>query len=344
MLMHETYMHRCLELAESGLGYVAPNPLVGCVIVQDQKIIGEGYHQIYGGPHAEVNAINSIADKELLKTSTLYVNLEPCSHWGKTPPCADLIIKMQIPHVVIGCKDSFDEVNGRGIARLHDAGIKVETGILEKECLEINRRFFVFNSKKRPHIILKWAQTADGFLARKDHSSKWISNSYSRLLTHRWRAEEAAIIVGTNTAIYDNPTLSSRDMKSRNPLRITFDKNGKIPSDHHIFDARQPTIVFTSELKSSNQNLDFVQLDFNKENVPGQAMKYLWEIGIQSVIVEGGAKLLQSFIDNGLWDEARVFTANDVLFENGIRAPELNHEPLRSFEVLNDRLSYYSNH
>jgi len=340
---HEIYMTRCLVLAQRGLGYVAPNPMVGAVIVYNGKIIGEGYHQKYGDPHAEVNAINSVADHELLKKATLYVNLEPCAHWGKTPPCADLIIEKQIPHVVIGCKDVFEEVNGRGIAKLNDAEIKVETGILEKESLEMNRQFFVSNQKKRPYIILKWAQTADGFLAREDHSSKWISNAYSRLLSHRWRAEEAAIMVGTNTAIYDNPQLSSRDMKTKNPVRIILDKTGKIPETHHVCDGSQQTIIFTSQLKPSKENLDFVQIDFDENHFPENILTHLYNIGIQSVIIEGGAKLLQTFTAKNLWDEARVFTAKDVVFRKGVLVPDLKNEPVKSIDILNDRLSFYSN-
>ncbi len=322
---------------------MAPNPMVGCVVVCDGKIIGEGYHRKYGGPHAEVNAIKNVADKELLKHSTLYVSLEPCSHWGKTPPCADLIIQMQIPHGVIGCKDSFDEVNGRGIARLQNAGIKVETGILEKECLEINRRFFVFNSKRRPYIILKWAQTGDGFIAREDHSSKWISNAYSRLLSHQWRAKEAGIMIGTNTAIYDNPTLSSRDMKTKNPVRIILDKNGKIPKGYHVLDGAQPTIIFTSELRPSGLNPDYVQIDFKSPDFLKKMLNHLWELHIQSIIVEGGSQLLRSFISQHLWDEARVFTSEDVVFGKGIQAPELNTEADHSFMIQNDELTYYYN-
>ncbi len=321
---HEKYMARCLELAMNGLGYTKTNPLVGCVIVYEGKIIGEGYHHIFGGPHAEVNAINSVSDKSLLNRATLYVNLEPCSHWGKTPPCADLIIENQIPYVVIGTKDIYEEVNGRGIERLRNAGINVETGILEKESIEVNRRFFTFNIKKRPYIILKWAETADGFIAKEDHSSKWISNEYSRLLSHQWRAEESAIKVGTNTVKYDNPQLSSRDMKGKNPIRIVLDKDLKLPESLHIFDRTQNTIVFTENLKESKENLSYVQLNFDAKDFLKLVLNYLHNIGIQSVIVEGGAKLLQSFIDADLWDEARIFEAKNAFFEKGIAAPNLS--------------------
>ena len=336
-------MARCLELALNGLGHTATNPLVGCVIVHDNQIIGEGYHHIYGGPHAEVNAINSIADKSLLQNSTLYVNLEPCSHWGKTPPCADMIIENKIPNVVIGTKDIYEEVNGRGIERLRSVGINVEVGILEKESLELNKRFFTFNIKKRPYIILKWAQTADGFIAREDHSSKWISNEYSRLLVHQWRGEESAIMVGTNTALYDNPQLSSRDLKARNPLRIVLDRELKLPQTHHLFDGKIPTIVFTEKLKDSKENLSYVQLDFAAKDFLKLLLDYLHNIGVQSVIIEGGSKLLQSFIYADLWDEARVFEAGKVFFEKGIKAPSLLKQPNKSYVIEGDRLNFISN-
>jgi len=334
---------RCLELASNGLGHTATNPLVGCVIVHDGQIVGEGYHRIFGGPHAEVNAINSVADKSLLQNATLYVNLEPCSHWGKTPPCADLIIENKIPHVVIGTKDIYEEVNGRGIERLTNEGINVEVGVLEKESVELNKRFFTFNIKKRPYIILKWAQTADGFMAREDHSSKWISNEYSRLLTHQWRSEETAIMVGTNTALYDNPQLTSRDMKARNPLRIVLDKELKLPQTHHLFDGEIPTIVFTEKLHESKENLSYVELDFGPHNFLNLVLTYLHNIGIQSLIIEGGAKLLQSFIDKDLWDEARVFKAGKVYFEKGIKTPEIKVQSLQYLKIMDDTLHYYRN-
>ena len=336
-------MARCLELALNGLGHTATNPLVGCVIVHDSHIIGEGYHHIYGGLHAEVNAINSVADKSLLQNATLYVNLEPCSHWGKTPPCADLIIENKIPNVVVGTKDIYEEVNGRGIERLRNAEVNVEVGILEKESLKLNKRFFTFNIKKRPYIILKWAQTTDGYIAREDHSSKWISNEYSRLLTHQWRSEETAIMVGTNTAIYDNPNLSTRDMKARNPTRIVLDRELKLPQTHHLFDEAIPTIVFTEKLKESSDNLSFVQLDFASKDFLKHALEYLHNIGIQSIIIEGGAKLLQSFIDEELWDEARVFEAGKVFFENGIEAPKIKKLPSKKIVIDEDELHIFLN-
>jgi len=313
-MFHNKYMVRCLELAKNGLGYVAPNPLVGCVIVYEDIIIGEGYHHQYGSPHAEVNAIYSVADKNLLKKSTLYVNLEPCCHWGKTPPCTDLIIKMRIPNVVIGCQDIFAEVNGKGIEQLRNAGINVETGVLEKESLELNKRFFSFHKNKRPYIILKWAQTADGFIAREDYSSKWITNEYSRLLVHNWRSEEAAILVGTNTAFFDNPQLSSRDMKTKNPVRIVIDKGGKLPGSLHLFNKSIATIVFTEHKQESDTNLTYVEIDFNSSDLIQNILNYLYKEKIQSLIVEGGSKLLQSFIGQDLWDEARIFKNDKIFF------------------------------
>jgi diaminohydroxyphosphoribosylaminopyrimidine deaminase / 5-amino-6-(5-phosphoribosylamino)uracil reductase len=338
---HEIYISRCLELAENGLGNVAPNPMVGCIIVYEEKIIGEGYHQFYGGPHAEVNAINSVSDKSLLKKSTLYVNLEPCAHWGKTPPCSDLIIEMGIPNVVIGCQDIFAEVNGKGIEKLTKAGVKVETGILKKESLHLNRRFFTFHKNKRPYIILKWAQTADGFIAREDYSSKWISSTYSRLTVHKWRAEEAAIMVGTNTVLYDNPRLNSRDMKLKNPVRLIIDRDGKIPSNFNVFDGSQSTIVFSEKQYDSRVHLEFIPVNFGAPDLLNSILNHICEKGIQSVIIEGGTMLLQSFIREELWDEARVFQAGQINFGEGIKAPVLNLPFIESYHVGTDILQYY---
>jgi diaminohydroxyphosphoribosylaminopyrimidine deaminase / 5-amino-6-(5-phosphoribosylamino)uracil reductase len=269
------------------------------------------------------------------------VNLEPCTHWGKTPPCSDLIIEMGIPHVVIGCQDIFAEVNGKGIEKLKQAGVKVETGMLEKESLHLNRRFFTFHKNKRPYIILKWAQTADGFIAREDYSSKWISNAYSRLMVHQWRAEEAAIMVGTNTVIHDNPKLNSRDMKLKNPVRIILDREGKIPGGFHVFDGTQPTIIFAEKKRESNTNLEFVEVDFSAPDLLKAILHHLYQDDIQSVIIEGGARMLQSFINEGLWDEARIFEANKVYFEHGITAPVLISEPQEMYHIGSDRLWYY---
>lgn len=344
MNIQETYIKRCLELAAKGLGNVAPNPMVGSVIVLDGKIIGEGYHQQYGQAHAEVNAINSVENKELLKKATLYVNLEPCSHFGKTPPCTDLIIEHKIPYVVIGTIDSNSMVSGRGIEKLVKAGIDVKTGILEQECKEVNKRFFTFHEKKRPYIILKWAQTADGFIDAKrteDNTEKalQISNSESKKLLHKWRSEEQAIMVGTNTALLDNPSLTVREVEGKNPLRITFDKWLRIPKEYHLFDKSTPTLIFTANPVSPETNLEFVNIDFEKEIIP-QVLNELYKRNIQSVIVEGGSQLLNSFIDANLWDEARVFISDQEITK-GVNAPVLNESPFSKQNISGDKLMIY---
>jgi len=336
------YMLRCLELASYGLGRVAPNPMVGAVLVVDDTIIGEGYHKAFGEPHAEVMAIRSVCDQDLLKNATLYVNLEPCSHFGKTPPCAELIIKSGIQKVVVGNEDPFPQVSGNGIRRLREAGIDVEVGCMDDECRFLNRRFFTFYERKRPYIILKWAQTADGFIdsLRKDVGQpNWIIGENSRLLVHRWRTEEQAIIVGTKTAIIDNPRLNVRDWQGRQPLRIVIDRELKLPNELHLFDRSSPTLVFSANKKESITNLEYVQLDFS-ENIIHQMCNELWRRNIQSVIIEGGSKLLQSFIDSDTWDEARVFKGN-IHFEDGIYAPKLPVKKLSETEMSDAVLEYY---
>lgn len=344
MNVSETYMNRCLELARQGLGHVAPNPMVGCVIVNDEKIIGEGFHEQFGQAHAEVNAINSVKNRELLKTATLYVNLEPCSHFGKTPPCADLIIEMGIPKVIIGCIDTHSEVSGKGIEKLKQAGIEVIVGVLEKESNFLNKRFFTFHEKNRPYIILKWAQTADGFIDAKrneENTSKpiQISNSDSKKLLHLWRSQEQAIIIGTNTALLDNPQLTVREVKGRNPLRITIDKWLRIPKQFNLFDKSTPTLIFTSVQEPSQNNLEFVQIDFEKPIIP-QVLDELFKRNIQSIIVEGGELLLNSFIDSNLWDSARVFIS-DKKFGKGINAPVLKQSPVVKENISGDKLLFY---
>jgi diaminohydroxyphosphoribosylaminopyrimidine deaminase/5-amino-6-(5-phosphoribosylamino)uracil reductase len=343
---NEYYMQRCIELAEKGRGYAAPNPLVGCVIVHDSKIIGEGYHAMFGSYHAEVNAINSVKDKSVLTKSILYVTLEPCSHFGKTPPCTDLIIQHGIPEVIIGCKDPFEKVSGKGIKKLKAAGIKVYTGVLEKECRFMNRRFLVFHEQKRPYIILKWASSKDGFIAPKNKKKKgkihWISNEYARILSHKWRSEEAAIMVGTTTAEKDNPELTVRNWTGKNPVRIVIDKNLRLNSSLHLFDKKVRTIVFTSNNKRSTENLEFVKINF-ESGVLTHILNHLYMKNIQSLIVEGGTILLQSFIENKLWDEARVFMSDGLLYE-GIKAPLIN-VPAFSGEIIGDNsmMVYYRN-
>lgn len=340
----EHYMHRCLQLAALGLGNVSPNPLVGCVIVHDSKIIGEGYHKKFGGYHAEVMAINSVKEKNLLDYSTLFVSLEPCSHFGKTPPCTDLILKHKIPNVVIGTSDPFEKVNGSGIKKLKEAGVNIKSLVLETECMSLNKRFFTFHIKKRPYIILKWAETADRFIApliNQKNKIHWISNKLSRTLVHKWRSEESAILTGTNTAMADDPQLTNRVWPGNNPLRIVIDKELKLPDKLHLFNHKAPTIVVTSRKKKPSLNLEYIQIDFN-ENVIEQILNALYRRNIQSLIVEGGTKLLNSFIDLNLWDEARVFTGSSFLNE-GITAPDLKRNALSVQKIDSDKLSIYLN-
>jgi diaminohydroxyphosphoribosylaminopyrimidine deaminase/5-amino-6-(5-phosphoribosylamino)uracil reductase len=341
------YMKRCLELAKKGFGNVAPNPMVGSIIVCEDRIIGEGYHQQFGKAHAEVNAINSVSDKELLKKSVLYVNLEPCSHFGKTPPCADLIIEHKIPKVVIGTIDPFVSVAGRGIEKLRNAGINVTVGVLENECRRLNKRFFTFHEKNRPYIILKWAQTSDGYIdiiRNEDGLEKplQITNEFSNALSHEWRSVEQAIIVGKKTAIYDNPKLTTRSVDGKNPLRIAIDRNLSIPSNYHLLDKSTPTLIFTSADSKSEPNLEYSKVDFDELLLP-QIMDVLYGKNIQSLIVEGGTNLINSFIHNNLWDEARVFIS-EMKIENGVNAPEIEQKPVDKQDLNGDTLLIFENH
>lgn len=340
-------MRRCLELAKNGLGTTYPNPMVGSVIVCDGKIIGEGWHKKSGEPHAEVNAVNSVKDKSLLKKSTIYVSLEPCSHFGKTPPCCDLIIENEIPNVVIGTVDPNVKVAGNGIKKLIDAGKNVTVGVLESECNELNKRFFIFHKKERPYIILKWAETQDGFIApleirRKalnDNKQKpvWITNTFSRQLVHKWRSEEQAILVGTNTVIDDNPKLNVRDWTGKNPIRIVLDQNFRIPKERHIYDNQVKTIIISNSLTAIiEENSIFEAIDF-KNNIAKQILDTLHKHQIQSVIIEGGSRTLQTFIDENLWDEARVFIGNKN-FETGIKASILALKNSEKHTIGNDIL------
>ena len=347
MKIHEKYISRCIELAKNGLGTTYPNPLVGSVIVYNNKIIGEGWHKKAGEPHAEVNAVNSVKDKSLLKKATIYVSLEPCSHFGKTPPCCDLIIKNEIPNVVIGTVDPNVKVAGNGIKKLIEAGINVTVGILEAECHELNKRFFTFHEKKRPYIILKWAESQDGFIApeealrkaQNDNEKKpvWITNTYSRQLVHKWRSEEQAILVGTQTVIDDNPKLNVRDWAGNNPIRVVLDQNNRIPTDSHLFNNQIKTIVF-SKLKNpiEKENCIFETIDF-EQNIAQQIMETLYQHQIQSVIIEGGRQTLQTFIDANLWDEARIFVGN-VQFNAGTKAPILDKSQYEKYSIGNDEL------
>ncbi|MFI5158845.1 MAG: bifunctional diaminohydroxyphosphoribosylaminopyrimidine deaminase/5-amino-6-(5-phosphoribosylamino)uracil reductase RibD [Sphingobacteriales bacterium] len=325
---HDIYMRRCLELAELGMGYVSPNPMVGAVIVLNGKVIGEGYHQKYGEAHAEVNAFNQVNSKfynytELLKQATIYVSLEPCAHYGKTPPCADLIIKHQIPKVVIGCRDPFDQVNGKGIEKLQAGGVEVLLGVLEAECKWLNRRFFTRVQKHRPYIILKWAQTADGFFAPKDGNQFWITGAESRKLVHQWRGEEDAILVGTKTIVADNPQLNVRYGEGRSPKRVVIDRKLKLNKNLNILDQSVDTLIFNEvETKIDGRNKYIALEDFGRY-VPQYILYQLYMQDIQSVIIEGGAHTLNTFIEAGLWDEARIFTGTANL-ENGIKAPQIS--------------------
>ncbi len=336
-------------MAKNGLGNVAPNPMVGCVIVSKGKIIGEGYHQEYGKAHAEVNAINSVKDKSLLKNSTLYVSLEPCAHFGKTPPCANLIVENNIPRVVIACVDTFSEVAGKGIEKLRQAGIDVKVGVLEKEALELNKRFFTFHNKKRPYIILKWAETIDGFIdverpfdkLRVTTTDNWITSPLSKKLVHKWRSEEAAIMVGTNTVLNDNPQLNVREWEGKNPTRIVIDLNDRLPQHLHVFDKTIPTIVFSLCKESEEQNLAFVKIN-DASQLVSEVLNELHRRNIQSVIVEGGARLLQTFIDQNLWDEARVFVGKKE-FNSGLKAPNIVGTLLAKENIGDDVLMIIQN-
>ena len=325
MTTHEFYMKRCIALAKNGLGTTYPNPLVGSVIVHDGKIIGEGWHKKAGEPHAEVNAVNSVKDKSLLKDATIYVSLEPCSHFGKTPPCCDLIIANKIPNVVIGTIDPFAKVAGNGVKKLIENGKKVTIGILEDECNELNKRFFTFHQKNRPYIILKWAETADGFIAplkKEEKAPVWITNPYSRQLVHKWRTEEQAILVGTNTVLDDNPKLDARDFKGNNPIRVVWDKSNKITEKFHVKNQIIPSF-FVTEIKNltEKENIYYKNTIFDAL-LAKKTLDILFKKNIQSVIVEGGSQTLQSFIDANLWDEARVFVSENN-FNEGIIAPKL---------------------
>ena len=334
-------MSRCLQLAELGAGNVAPNPMVGAVLVYEDKIIGEGYHQKYGEAHAEVNCINNVIEenKVLIEKGILYVSLEPCSHYGKTPPCTDLIIKNKIKKVVIGCKDIYKEVAGTGIQKLQNAGVEVITGILEKECIQLNKRFFTFHQKFRPYIILKWAQTANGKIGALEKRIL-ISNEYSNRLVHKWRSEEAAILIGTNTALQDDPLLTTRLWTGKNDIRIIIDKQLKLPSALKIFNTDARTLIYNLAKNSTTGNLVYIKLD--NENFIDDMLQSLFELNIQSVMVEGGAKTLQSFINAGLCDEARVIINEKLIIENGIGSPEMKDFIWENQErYFDDVINYY---
>lgn len=338
MEVEEKYMARCIQLARSGAGHTRPNPMVGAVVVADGRIIGEGFHRKGGGPHAEVNAIAAVKEEKLLENSTLYVSLEPCSHWGKTPPCASLILEKKIPRVVVGCLDPFPEVSGRGVQLLRQAGVEVVTGVLEKEAWELNKAFMTLQTLKRPYIILKWAQSADGFIdrIRRDASEPPVrlSSPVAQRRVHKLRSEVGAIMVGTRTALLDNPSLTVREWAGPSPLRVTIDREGCIPASFHLLDGSVPTLIFTasdmlsdapSDVFSSRGNLHYIHSDFNRPLLP-QVLAELAARKIDSLLVEGGTELLTHFLEAGLWDEARVETA-PVYLEKGVKAPQVAGRP-----------------
>lgn len=332
-------MQRCIELAQLGLGRTYPNPLVGCVIVHEKQIISEGWHQKAGDAHAEVNAIQSIGNKEILKNSTLYVSLEPCAHHGKTPPCADLIIQHQIPRVIVGTSDPFAKVNGLGIQKMKEAGIEVKIGVREQKSKELNKRFFTFHEKKRPYILLKWAETKDGFMAPADQNQKWISSPFSKQLVHKWRTEEQGILVGTATAKIDNPQLNARLWEGNQPIRMVLDRDLKLNSNLNLWDKTQKTLVFTEQSKENSRNLEYISVSFD-EHLAEQILKELHKRQIQSIIIEGGKQTLETFIRKGLWDEARVFKSSEN-WGAGIPSPEISGQLIECRSIGNDNLEIY---
>jgi diaminohydroxyphosphoribosylaminopyrimidine deaminase/5-amino-6-(5-phosphoribosylamino)uracil reductase len=343
---HEKYMNRCLELARLGLGSTAPNPMVGSVVVVEDQIIGEGYHRKFGSAHAEVNAIEAVKIKELLKKSILYVNLEPCAHAGKTPPCSDLIIHSGIPTVITGTLDPHDVVSGKGINKLKSAGIKTLTGICKPQCIDLNKRFFTYHTRKRPYIILKWAQSEDGLidvLREKAEPAQphWISGEVSRKLVHKWRTEEQAIMVGTNTALLDNPRLNVREWKGKSPVRIVLDRSLRLPAHLNLFDNQNPTIIINEIKEEETGSCIYSKIPFNSNLLPA-IMKLLFDRGIQSVLIEGGKQLLESFIACSLWDEARIFTGRDA-FGAGIIAPSIESRTKIQTFIGDDHLTIMYN-
>ena len=338
-------MQRCLQLAQMAEGLTYTNPMVGSVIVHEGKIIGEGYHRKAGEAHAEVNAVHSVKDKSLLKHSTLYVNLEPCAHYGKTPPCSKMIIDHEIPHVVIGCIDSFSEVSGKGVEMMEKAGVKVKTGVLEQESLELNRRFFTFHNKKRPYIILKWAESQDGFvdIERSDENygqPTWITNEWARRVVHKQRASEQAILVGTLTAIKDNPSLTLRDWAGHQPLRCVIDKQCLLDDQYQLLDQQHPTLVFNLLQSKKEGELEYIKVSEGK--LIKELLNELWKRDIQSLIVEGGSYTLQQFIEGNLWDETHRYIGN-VHFKKGVKAPILIGNPIKEDHFGASKLLVYRN-
>ncbi|MEO6964096.1 MAG: bifunctional diaminohydroxyphosphoribosylaminopyrimidine deaminase/5-amino-6-(5-phosphoribosylamino)uracil reductase RibD [Puia sp.] len=342
---HDAFMQRCLHLAELGAGYTAPNPLVGAVLVHEGRIIGEGYHEKFGEAHAEVNCLNSVktGDRPLIPASTLYVSLEPCAHHGKTPPCADLIIREKIPRVVIGCRDPFPEVDGKGIEKLLSHNVELIFPVLEKDAMACNRRFFTFHQQKRPYIILKWAATANHKIAGASGERLMISNEYSNRLVHQWRSEEAGILIGAQTALIDDPSLTTRLWPGKNPVRIVVDRTLRLPDSLKIFDRSVLSIILNEKQESQSENLIHKKINVHELFIPA-ILSALYSLNILSVLVEGGAKTLQSFIDSGLWDEARVITNNELEIPDGPDAPLLqNAMLLKTEQYYSDTIRYWKN-
>ena len=340
MKTHEHFIEKCITLARKGILNVSPNPMVGCVIVYNDEIIGEGYHQEYGKSHAEVNAIETVKDKSLLNKSTLYVNLEPCCHHGKTPPCTDLIIKHNFSKVVIGCIDPFSEVSGKGIKKLEDNSIEVVHGVLEEKCKDLNRRFFYFHKYKRPYIILKWAKSKDNYIAPINQEKPfWMTSKESKTLVHNWRAEEDAILVGRKTVIADNPSLTVRMCEGKNPIRLVIDKSLSLDNNYNIFDDNAETLVFNNIKSDIVSNTIYIKTDFN--NLIEEILNELYKRNILSLIVEGGAITINNFIENNLYDEIRLFTTEKVL-ENGILSPQIPNIKMTKTTIINkDKLEVY---
>ena len=341
---NEYYMTRCLEIAKSGLPAAMPNPSVGAVLVHNNSIIGEGYTSAYGGAHGEVNAFASVKNKELIKDATLYVSLEPCSHHGKTPPCCDLVIAQQVKEVVIGMVDPFAEVAGNGIKRLQQAGIKTTVGVLEKECWELNKRFFTFHQKKRPYVILKWAETKDKFIApetKSKHAPFWITNKYTRQWVHKLRSEEQAILVGTQTVIDDNPKLNTRDYAGKSPVRVILDQHLKIDNTYHVLDNSVKTIIINGTINTQQNNTYWETINF-KQPISQQILNVLYKHNIQSVIIEGGAQTIKTFVDDNLWDEAFICVGN-IHFGKGKSAPNIKGAIKTTFQIKQDLITQYLN-
>ena len=335
---HEIFMQRCLDLAVKGIGHVAPNPMVGSVIVHDGIIIGEGYHMQFGQPHAEVNAVRSVPSslQHLIPQSTLYVNLEPCSHYGKTPPCADMIVQHKIPRVVTGSSDPNPQVAGKGIDRLKTAGVEVITGILKNESDFLNRRFMTYHTKHRPYVILKWAESADGFMAPAEPKQQWLSGKEAKQLVHQWRGEEQAIMVGKRTVEIDDPELTVRLVEGKNPIRLVIDRNLDLPATKKIFSSSGIVHIYNASQKFVDHNIHFDVIDFNQPVLP-QVLRSLYTKGVQSIIVEGGPTTLQHFIDQQLWDEARIITA-PINLNMGKRSPQISGQLLQQSQAGKDSI------